>query len=102
MHANLLVPFGMSSSGYEYQDGAARPHDEKGKVMIRDRKAAARAGDIIAHSGDNPGYKAMAAASVRRQAAFIMMTNGDLGFDQIIAKVVKSEPMQRFLPAILV
>jgi hypothetical protein len=30
------------------------------------------------------------------------MTNGDRGFDEIIAKVVKSEAMQRFLPAVLV
>jgi hypothetical protein len=26
------------------------------------------------------------------------MTNGDRGFDEIIAKVVISEPMQRFIP----
>jgi hypothetical protein len=30
------------------------------------------------------------------------MTNGDSGYDDIIAKVVMSEPMQRFLPAALV
>lgn len=168
MKANLLVPFGMSSSGYAYQEGMARPYDDKGK-MIRDRKATAldaarygsagglhttatdyakflieivnpkpsdayrlntnnlremlrpqirltdsvwwglgwaiehtKAGDIIAHSGDNPGFKALAAASVQRRAGFIIMTNGDLGYDQIIAKVVTSEPMQRFLPAMLV
>jgi CubicO group peptidase (beta-lactamase class C family) len=168
MKANLLVPFGMRSSGYLYREGMARPYDDKGR-LIGDRKATAvdaarygsagglhttpteyakflieimapkptdayrlstsslreifrpqvkvtesmswglgwtiehtKAGDIIAHSGDNPGYKAMVAASMQRKAGFIIMTNGDLGFDQIIAKVVKSEPMQRFLPAILV
>lgn len=167
MKANLLVPFGMSSSGYVYQEGMARPYDDKGK-MIPDRKANAidaarygsagglhttptdyakflieilkpapsdayrlnatslkemlrpqirltdsvwwglgwaiehtKAGDIITHSGDNPGFKAMAAASLPRQAGFIIMTNGDLGFEQIIAKIVNSEPMQRFLPAAL-
>jgi CubicO group peptidase (beta-lactamase class C family) len=168
MKANLLLPFGMTSSGYLYLEGMARPHDKDGR-MIADRKAtpldAARygsagglhttptdyarflieviaprpadeyrlnanslaemlraqikvkgslswglgwaiedtqAGKIIAHSGDNPGYKAMAAASPQRQAGFIIMTNGDRGYDEIIAKVVMSEPMQRFLPTALV
>ena len=168
MKTNLLIPFGMTSSGYLYREGMARPYDRKGTVL-GDRKAteieAARygsagglhttpsdyakflievikpkpsdahrlnaaslremlrpqikvsdslawglgwaiehtkAGDIIAHSGDNPGYKALTAASVQRQAGFIIMTNGDAGYDDIIAKVVMSEPMQRFLPAALV
>ena len=168
MKTNLLVPFGMTSSGYLYKEGMARPHDGMGR-LIGDRKAtpieAARygsagglhttptdyakflievidpkpsdayrlsaeslremvrsqvklsdsvswglgwaightnAGDILCHSGDNPGYKAMAAASVQRKAGFIIITNGDRGFDEIIAKVVKSELMQRFLPAILI
>ena len=61
-----------------------------------------RAGDLIAHSGDNPGYKALAAASVQKQSGFIIVTNGDAGYDDIIAKVVMSEPMQRFLPTALV
>jgi CubicO group peptidase (beta-lactamase class C family) len=168
MKANLLGPFGMTSSGYLYREGMARPHDRKG-TLIGDRKATAietarygsagglhttpsdyakflievikpkpsdawrldagslremlrsqikitdslswglgwaiehtKAGDLIAHSGDNPGYKAMAAASVQKQSGFIIMTNGDAGYDDIIAKVVMSEPMQRFLPAALV
>jgi len=37
MKTNLLVPFGMVSSGYLYREGMARPHDNKGK-MIGDRK----------------------------------------------------------------
>lgn len=32
---------------------------------------------------------------------FIIMTNGDRGFDEIITKVVRSEPTQRFLPVAL-
>jgi CubicO group peptidase (beta-lactamase class C family) len=55
-------------------------------------------GDVISHSGDNPGFKALTAASIERKSAFIVMTNGDRGFDDIVAKVVMSEPMQRFLP----
>ena len=54
--------------------------------------------DVISHSGDNPGFKALTAASLGEKSAFIIMTNGDRGFDDIIAKVVKSEPMRRFLP----
>jgi CubicO group peptidase (beta-lactamase class C family) len=165
MKANLLVPFGMTSSGYLYRDGMARPHTDKGQ-MIADRIStaveAARygsagqlhstvndyakflieiiapkpadahrlnaaslqemlrpqikvfgvvswglgwaieqhpgMGDITQHSGDNPGFKAMTAASVRRQSAFIIVTNGDRGFDDIITPVLRSTPMREFLP----
>jgi CubicO group peptidase (beta-lactamase class C family) len=58
-------------------------------------------GDIITHSGDNPGFKALTAASIDRKAGFIIMTNGDRGFDEIIAKIANSEPMQQFLPVTL-
>jgi CubicO group peptidase (beta-lactamase class C family) len=168
MKQNLLVPFGMTSSGYVYQEGMARPHDEKGLINAN-RKAtpidAARygsagglhttptdyarflievidpkpadayrltaatlkemvrpqvkvtdklswglgwgiqhrksGGDILTHSGDNPGFKAMTAASLDEKTGFIILTNGDRGFDEIIAPVVMSEPMQRFLPVTL-
>ena len=168
MKANLFAPFGMTSSGYLYQEGMARPHDEKG-TMNSNRKASAvdaarygsagglhttptdyarfliefldpkprdayrltadslkemvrpqvkvtdsiswglgwaiehktAGGDIITHSGDNPGFKALTAASIERKAGFVVMTNGDRGFDEIIVKVAKSEPMQRFLPVTL-
>ena len=83
MKANLFVPFGMTSSGYLYREGMARPHDEKG-TMRGDRKATA--------------VDAATAASIERKSAFIIMTNGDRGFDEIITKVVMSEPMQRFIP----
>jgi CubicO group peptidase (beta-lactamase class C family) len=165
MKANLLVPFGMTSSGYLYREGMARPHTEKGQ-MIADRIAtpvlAARygsagqlhstvndyakflieiidpkpadeyrlsatsfremtrpqvkvigsiswglgwaieqhpgMGDILTHSGDNPGFKTMTAASVRRRAGFIMLTNGDRGFEDVITPVLRSTPMREFLP----
>jgi CubicO group peptidase (beta-lactamase class C family) len=164
MKARLLVPLGMTSSGYLYREGMARPHDDKG-MMLADRQATAidaarygsagelhttptdysrflielldpkpsdahrlttatlkemvrpqakvtdslswglgwaiqptkADGDLITHSGDNPGFKAMTAASLETKRAFIMMTNGDLGFD-LIVKVLASEPFQRFLP----
>ncbi len=167
MRANLLAPFGMTSSGYLYREGMARPHDDRGK-LIADRKStpieAARygaagglqttpteyarflievinpkpsdeyrlsasslremvrpqiklseslswalgweiqhtqAGDVISHGGENPGYQALVAASMRRKAGFIILTNGDRGYDEIIKKVATSEELQRFLPTIL-
>jgi hypothetical protein len=54
-------------------------------------------GDVLSHSGDNPGFKALAAASVSRKSGFIVMTNSDRGFE-VIRKVVLSPGMQRFLP----
>jgi CubicO group peptidase (beta-lactamase class C family) len=168
MKTNLLVPFQMSSSGYLYRPGMARPHNEKG-VMLANRKAtpvdAARygsagglhttptdyatflieivnpkpadssrlsaksltemvrpqvkikdslswglgwaiehkntGGDVISHSGDNPGFKALTAASISKKTGFVIFTNGDGGFEEIITNVVTSEPMQRFLPVTL-
>ena len=164
MKANLLVPFGMMSSGYLYREGMARPHDEKGQLIAGRKTTAIEAarygsagnlhstvkdyakflieiidpkpadafrlnatslqemlrpqvkatdtlswglgwaidqdpeGDIISHSGDNPGFKTMTAASVRRRSAFIIVTNGDKGFDDIITPVLRSAPLREFLP----
>ena len=55
-------------------------------------------GDIIGHSGDNPGFKAMTAASARRRSAFIIVTNGDRGFEQVIRPLLQSAEMRAFLP----
>jgi CubicO group peptidase (beta-lactamase class C family) len=165
MRANLFMPFGMTSSGYLYRDGMARPHNEKG-TLISDRVArppdAARYGpagelhssandyakflieiidpkpadgfrlspasraemirpqvkimdtlswglgwaierhpgmsDILTHSGDNPGFKTMTGASVDRRSAFIIVTNGDRGFDDVIRPLLRSAPMREFVP----
>lgn len=165
MKANLLVPFGMTSSGYHFRDAMARPHDEQGRLipdrittaveaarygsagqlhstvkdyakflieiiepkpadsfrlntasmteMLRPQVKVVDAlswglgwvieqhpgmGDIISHSGDNPGFKAMTAASVRRRSAFIIATNGDRGFEDVIRPVLRSAPMRELLP----
>jgi CubicO group peptidase (beta-lactamase class C family) len=165
MKANLLTPFGMTTSGYLYREGMARPHDEKGAI-IADRKStpveAARygssgqlhstvneyakflvevinpkpadafrlgpamrqemvrpqvqlmptiswglgwvieqhpgMGDIISHTGDNPGFKTMTGASARRRAGFIIVTNGDRGFEDVIMPILRSAPMRAFVP----
>ncbi len=170
MKANLLVPFGMSSSGYVWNDmfeaRAARPHDAKGtpipKSMNPTATDAARyassgallstatdyakflievinpkgsdpfhltkegvaemvrpvvkvpgdprssswalgwqvfandAGAVIAHGGNGRGFHAFAAASVAKRSAFVVMTNGDLGW-QLIDKLTSGEAMNRLL-----
>jgi CubicO group peptidase (beta-lactamase class C family) len=55
-------------------------------------------GDILNHSGDNPGFKTMTAASVRRRAGFIIVTNSDRGFEDVITPVLRSTSMREFLP----
>ncbi len=167
MKRRLLVPFGMSSSGYLYRDGMARPHDSRGK-LIPGRQATAvsaarygaagglqttpteyakflieiidpkppdeyrlnassllemvrpqirisesmswglgweiqntKAGHVISHGGENPGYQALVAASLQRKSGFIILTNGDDGYDEVIKKVVTTEEMQRFLPVMV-
>lgn len=165
MKANVLVPFGMASSGYIWidanQNRMARPHDAAGKAFDRRATATGAArygaagglhttptdyakflievldpqtsgafrlnrtsleemvrpqvkvtdssswalgwqiehkenGDVISHGGENPGSRAFVAASARRKSAFVIMTNGDNGFE-VVKKVVLSEAMQRFL-----
>ena len=34
-------------------------------------------GDVIAHSGDNPGFKAFTLASIPRKSGYVFMMNGD-------------------------
>jgi CubicO group peptidase (beta-lactamase class C family) len=53
---------------------------------------------IISHSGDNPGFKTMTGASLRRRNGFIIVTNGDRGFDDVIRPVLRSAPMREFVP----
>jgi CubicO group peptidase (beta-lactamase class C family) len=55
-------------------------------------------GTIISHSGDNPGFKTMTAASLRDRSAFIIVTNGDRGFDDVIVPVLRSAAMREFVP----
>lgn len=55
-------------------------------------------GQIISHTGDNPGFKTMTGASVRRRSAFIIATNGDQGFEDVILPVLRGAPFRDFLP----
>ena len=54
-------------------------------------------GNVLSHSGDNPGFKALAAVSIEKQRGFVMLTNADTGFE-VILKVLRSEGMRKFLP----
>jgi CubicO group peptidase (beta-lactamase class C family) len=47
-------------------------------------------GALIAHSGDNPGFKAYMLASVERQSGYVMFTNSDRGFD-VMAKLINGD-----------
>ena len=169
MKSQVLVPFGMASSGYvwvdAYNERMARPHDVSGKQL--DRKSTAvdaarygaagglhttasdyarflvevidpkpadasrlseaiwkamiapqievtdatswalgwqvqhnKHGDLLSHGGDNPGFKALTAASVTRKSGFVILTNSDRGFE-VITKVVSSAGMQEFLPVVV-
>ena len=40
----------------------------------------------------------MAGASVDRRSAFIIVTNGDRGFDDVIRPLLRSAPMREFVP----
>ena len=57
-------------------------------------------GDVLSHGGDNPGFKALTAASIDRKSGFVILTNSDRGFD-VIRKVVSTAGMQQFLPVAL-
>ena len=169
MKSQLLVPFGMMSSGYLWRDAydehMARGHALDGKQL--ERKATARdaarygaagglhttasdyarflievmapasqdsfrlsdasrlemirpqvkvtgsmswalgwqvqhkaTGDVLSHGGDNPGFKALTAASIDKRRGFVILTNSDRGFD-VITRVVSTAGMQQFLPVTL-
>lgn len=56
------------------------------------------AGAVIAHGGNGRGFHAFAAASVQEKSAFVVMTNGDLGW-QVIEKLTSGEGISRLLIA---
>lgn len=171
MHANLLVPFGMMSSGYVFTDNyerhAAAPHDAHGKPLPRQKASdidAARYGaagmlhttatdyakflieimapkpsdrfrlrkdtiaemvrpqikggdspdswralgwevvrtnkdDLIVHGGDNSGFHAFAAASIKRRTGYVFMTNGDGGMELLKKLIIGDTPLNQLLDA---
>jgi CubicO group peptidase (beta-lactamase class C family) len=171
MHANLLVPFGMTSSGYvytgSYERHAAAPHDAHGQPLPRQKASdidAARYGaagmlhttateyakflieiidpkpsdrfrlrkdtiaemlrpqirggdspdswralgwevvhtekdDFIVHGGDNSGFHAFAAASIKRRTGYVFMMNGDGGMELLKNLIIGDTPLNQLLDA---
>lgn len=168
MKANVLLPFGMASSGYLWDDRMekhmARGHDEKGKRFEKRRKPSGPSvarygmagelrttptdyarflieiiepkpsdafrltkasleemvrpqvkrnvqsswalgweinhtenGDFIRHGGGNPGFDCFVAASVKRKAGYVIMTNSQNGYYGVIAKLISGEILPQFL-----
>jgi CubicO group peptidase (beta-lactamase class C family) len=169
MRVNLLVPFGMSASGYAattaYDRHVADPHDAEGRplpvrkptdvdaarygaagllhstptdyakflieildpkpsdrfrlkketlaVMLRpqiqggDSPASWRAlgwevvrspeDDLIIHGGDNSGFHAFAAASLKRRTGYVFMMNGDGGPELLKKLIVGDTTLNRLL-----
>ena len=156
MTRNLLQPFGMASSGYEWTEemgkNLARAHDAQGRPMALDKATALEVGrygsagslmstatdyakflvevmdpkpadafrlneasrkemltpqielpeapvkiswalgwqiwhlekgDVVAHGGDIEGYHSMSAFSPTKKAGFVMMTNGEGGYEML-------------------
>jgi CubicO group peptidase (beta-lactamase class C family) len=54
-------------------------------------------GDLIAHSGDNPGFKAFALASVDRQSGYVFLMNGDNAREIFAALSSGDTPLNRFV-----
>ena len=58
------------------------------------------AGDVIRHSGGNPGYSCFVAASVERKSGYVIMTNSeDNGYLHVVAKLIAGNALPRFLGA---
>jgi len=165
---NLLTPFGLTLSGYVWNDTlakhAARPHDREGQPTLKKKTTATSAaryaaagdlhttpsdyvkfllqilapkpadafrlnaaslkemfrpqvkvnattswalgwqvrhtpqGDFIEHGGNNTGFHSYVSASVERQSGYVIMTNGDLGW-QLMGKPAFTELMTRILVA---
>lgn len=54
-------------------------------------------GALIAHGGDNPGFKAFTLASVSRRAGYVILTNGDDGLDAIGPLSTGDTALNRFV-----
>jgi CubicO group peptidase (beta-lactamase class C family) len=56
-------------------------------------------GDLISHSGDNPGFKAFTLASVPRKAGYVFMMNGDNAGEIFKALAYGDTPLNGFVTA---
>jgi len=55
-------------------------------------------GDVIRHGGGNPGYSCLSAASIEHKTGYVIMTNAeDIGFFNVIAKLIGGGPLAELL-----
>jgi hypothetical protein len=55
--------------------------------------------DLIVHGGDNSGFHAFAAASIKRRTGYVFMTNGDGGMELLKKLIVGDTPLNQLLDA---
>jgi CubicO group peptidase (beta-lactamase class C family) len=55
-------------------------------------------GNFFRHSGGNPGFQCMVAASIERKSGYVIMTNSENGYYGVIAKLITGDtPLTRFV-----
>lgn len=55
-------------------------------------------GDVIKHGGGNPGYACIVVASIEHKTGCVIMTNAeDIGYFNVIAKLIGTEPLASLL-----
>ncbi len=55
-------------------------------------------GDVIRHGGGNPGYSCIGVASIEHKSGYVIMTNAeDIGYFNVIAKMIGTEPLASLL-----
>ena len=55
-------------------------------------------GDVIKHGGGNPGYACIVVASIEQKTGYVIMTNAeDIGYFNVIAKLIGTDPLASLL-----
>ena len=83
-----------------------RPQSKLGEQEIDGARAWAlgwavqerKTGNVIVHSGGQPGFRSLAMASMERKSGFVMLTNGDNG-GKVIYDRALGDVLNRLLPA---
>ena len=53
---------------------------------------------MIKHGGGNPGYACIVVASIEHKTGYVIMTNAeDIGYFDVIAKLIGTEPLESLL-----
>jgi hypothetical protein len=55
-------------------------------------------GDVIRHGGGNPGFACIVVASIEQKSGYVIMTNAeDIGYYNVIAKLIGTDPLASLL-----